>query len=141
MTTICRQAGDAWSRAGLDVLVAHAQVPERLRSEERGHSARALRKTRDGVVWRADGQMRRRGVVDDGERMEAASSPPRYSLAPMTTPRRKSSSRHRRGPDRTLERALALGAQDHGVLVHARHVLRRVPGRLKLREQEPAARS
>ncbi len=40
-------------------------------------------------------------------------------------------------PERTLQRALALGARDEGVLVQRDTYFRVAPGRLKLREQEP----
>jgi homotetrameric cytidine deaminase len=74
-------------------------------------------------------------VVDDGHSVHARA---RYSLGPVSGPRRNVELKAvDPDPARTLERALALGASDEGVLVQRDTYFRVGSGRLKLREEEP----
>jgi homotetrameric cytidine deaminase len=74
-------------------------------------------------------------VVDDGHSVHAHA---RYSLGAVSGPRRNVELKAvDPDPARTLERALALGAADRGVIVQRDTYFRVSEGRLKLREEEP----
>jgi homotetrameric cytidine deaminase len=74
-------------------------------------------------------------MVDDGHVGHARA---RYSLGPVSEARRNVELKALDpDPARTLERALALGAEDHGVIVQRDTYFRVADGRLKLREEEP----
>jgi homotetrameric cytidine deaminase len=74
-------------------------------------------------------------VVDDGHSVHARA---RYSLGPVSGPRRNVELKAvDPDPAATLERALALGASDEGVIVQRDTYFRVASGRLKLREEEP----
>ena len=74
-------------------------------------------------------------VVDDGHSVHARA---RYSLGAVSGPRRNVELKAvDPDPARTLERALASGASDEGVIVQRDTYFRVASGRLKLREEEP----
>ena len=74
-------------------------------------------------------------VVDDGHFGHARA---RYSLGPVSEARRNVELKALDpDPARSLERALALGAEDRGVIVQRDTYFRVREGRLKLREEEP----
>jgi homotetrameric cytidine deaminase len=74
-------------------------------------------------------------MVDDGHAGHAGA---RYSLGAVSEARRNVELKALDpDPARSLERALALGAEDHGVIVQRDTYFRVVHGRLKLREEEP----
>jgi homotetrameric cytidine deaminase len=74
-------------------------------------------------------------VVDDGDSVHARA---RYSLGAVSGPRRNVELKAiDPEPARTLERALALGARDEGVIVQRDTYFHVASGRLKLREEEP----
>jgi homotetrameric cytidine deaminase len=74
-------------------------------------------------------------VVDDGHSIHARA---RYSLGPVSGPLRNVELKATDpDPARTLERALAAGASDQGVIVQRDTYFRVPEGRLKLREEEP----
>ncbi len=74
-------------------------------------------------------------VVDDGHSIHARA---RYSLGAVSGPRRNVELKAvDPDPARTLERALASGATDEGVIVQRDTYFRVASGRLKLREEEP----
>jgi homotetrameric cytidine deaminase len=74
-------------------------------------------------------------MVDDRHSVHARA---RYSLGAVSGPRRNVELKATDPePARTLERALALGAADHGVIVQRDTYFRVPDGRLKLREEEP----
>ena len=74
-------------------------------------------------------------VVDDGHSVHARA---RYSLGAVSGPRRNVELKAvDPDPARTLERALAAGASDEGVIVQRDTYFRVASGRLKLREEEP----
>jgi homotetrameric cytidine deaminase len=74
-------------------------------------------------------------MVDDGHLGHASA---RYSLGAVSEARRNVELKALDpDPARSLERALALGAEDHGVIVQRDTYFRVREGRLKLREEEP----
>jgi homotetrameric cytidine deaminase len=74
-------------------------------------------------------------VVDDGHAGHARA---RYSLEAVSEPRRNVELKALDPePAHTLERALAAGAEDRGVIVQRDTYFRVAEGRLKLREEEP----
>jgi homotetrameric cytidine deaminase len=74
-------------------------------------------------------------MVDDGHVGHASA---RYSLGAVSEARRNVELKALDpDPARTLERALALGAEDHGVIVQRDTYFHVREGRLKLREEEP----
>jgi homotetrameric cytidine deaminase len=74
-------------------------------------------------------------MVDDGHLGHASA---RYSLGAVSEARRNVELKALDpDPVRSLERALALGAEDHGVIVQRDTYFRVREGRLKLREEEP----
>src|SRR3954452_2896643 len=120
----------------LDVDPLHPQVAQRLEADEHrrlGHAAAELARRRGAVTQDAQVAGHQR-VVDDGHGHARA----RYSLGTVSEPRRNLELKALDpDPSRTLERALAAGAEDHGVIVQRDTYLRVARGRLKLREEQP----
>ena len=120
-----------------DVDLLQAQVAQRLEADQHRRLAQAaaeLAARRRLVAQHAEMAGHER-VIDDGHSIHARA---RYSLGPVSGPRRNVELKATDPePARTLERALALGAADQGVIVQRDTYFRVGEGRLKLREEEP----
>ena len=116
---------------------ATPQVAQRLEADQHrrlAHAAAELARRRRAIAQHAQVAGHER-MVDDGHLGHARA---RYSLGAVSEARRNVELKALDpDPARSLERALALGAEDRGVIVQRDTYFRVRHGRLKLREEEP----
>ena len=120
-----------------DVDLLEPQVPQRLEADQhRGLAQAAAELARGRVLVAQHAQMAGdERVVDDGHSSTRAHA---IASEPVSGPRRNVELKAvDPDPARTLERALAAGASDEGVIVQRDTYFRVGSGRLKLREEEP----